>query len=127
MNKNTENMQNPLILSPKENLTFDELTSIFPDFPPSDQSTPIVPLSDTFTPLISLQDLLSLMDFCAFPVLITGLGEVCYWHGNQVTLEEFKVENDYILKEYGDKKVFSIGQTSNNNIIIVLSHTSGKF
>jgi len=76
---------------------------------------------------ILLQDLLSLMNFCTFPVLITGLGEVCYWHGKQVTVEEFLSENDHILKEYGDKKVFSIGQTANNNVVIVLSHTSGKF
>lgn len=76
---------------------------------------------------ILLQDLLALIHFCVFPVVITGLGEVCYWHGNPATLEEYQAENEHILKEYGDKKVFSIGQTENNNVVIVLSHTSGKF
>lgn len=76
---------------------------------------------------ILLQDLLALIHFCVFPVVITGLGEVCYWHGTQTTLEEYKAENEHILKEYGDTKVFSIGQTENQNIAIILSHTSGTF
>ena len=45
--KNTENMQNPLILSPKANFPF-------PDFPPSSQPMPIIPLSDASTPLTAL-------------------------------------------------------------------------
>jgi hypothetical protein len=94
-----------------------------------DNTTNVTNTTNTVTidnPIL-LQDLLALIHFCVFPVVITGLGEVCYWHGNPATLEEYQAENDYILKEYGDTKVFSIGQTENQNIAIILSNTSGKF
>ena len=52
--KNTENMQNSFILSPKANIFTSNQSSPFPDFPPSSQPMPIIPLSDASTPLPAL-------------------------------------------------------------------------